>query len=126
MKKMLSILSLAGLLVVGACSDADVVSHNISKDADYFRVNRRVVFFNGITDSYLLVVEGYCSLGNDDRPKTRSVTCKVGPNEYKKHYFGLADNATYFAEQIDAVKSNPYHYKVIFKPSVLAPSIEVR
>ena len=49
-----------------SCSDADTVSYNISKEADYFKVNRRVVFYNGITGEYMLTVEGRCSLGNQD------------------------------------------------------------
>jgi len=33
--------------------DATVVSDNISKAADNFEVNRRIVMFNGITDDAL-------------------------------------------------------------------------
>lgn len=29
-----------------------------------------------------------------------TVTCKTGPREYKKHFLGLSDNVTYFAEQL--------------------------
>jgi hypothetical protein len=43
-------------LLVTACgsSDADVAAKNISKAAEQFEVARRIVFFNGITDKYLL------------------------------------------------------------------------
>lgn len=46
----------AGLvLTLTACMDDDatVVSDNISKAADNFEVNRRIVMFNGITDDAL-------------------------------------------------------------------------
>ena len=40
-----------------ACSsDADVASENLSKAADNFEVQRRIVFFNGITDEYRLTI----------------------------------------------------------------------
>ena len=59
-------LLLVGLLLaslfLGGCSDADIASHNISRDSDYFRVLRRVVFYNGITNEYMLSIEGFCSL----------------------------------------------------------------
>lgn len=117
--------ALVALLLAG-CSDADTVSYNISKDADYFKINRRVVFYNGITGDYMLTIEGRCSLGNQDKAREISVTCKTGEDAYKKHFLGLSDNVTFFVEQIDAKNVSPYHYKVIFKPSVIIPDIELR
>lgn len=121
----LLVLSMAGAL--SACSDdADVASRNVSKAADNFEVNRRVVFFNGITDKYLLTIEGYCSIVSDDASRQLEVTCKVGQDKYKKHFLGLSDNVTYFVEQVDAVKASKYHYRVTFKPEVIAPDIDLR
>jgi hypothetical protein len=91
-----------------------------------FQINRRIVFYNGITDTYVLSVEGLCSLGNYDKEGTLSVTCKTGPNEYKKHFLGLSDNVTFFAEQIEAANVSVYHYKVVLKPSVIIPDIDIR
>jgi hypothetical protein len=109
-----------------ACSDADVASANLSKAADNFEVNRRVVFYNGITDSYMLTIEGLCSLGNSDSAGELTVTCKTGPAQYKKHFLGLSDNVTYFVEQTEAAAASTYHYRVVFKPSVIIPDIDVR
>lgn len=120
---------MAGLMLLGlaACDrDADVVSRNLSTDADNFKISRRVVFYNGITGEYILQVEGLCSLGNNDTGRRMTVTCKTGPNSYKKHFLGLSDNVTFFAEQIEASPASPYFYKVVFKPSVILPNIEVR
>ncbi|WP_459208859.1 beta-sandwich lipoprotein, partial [Bacillus altitudinis] len=58
MKKKLLVLLIAVMAVMAGCSEADTVSHNISKSSDSFEVQRRVVFFNCITDKYLLNVEG--------------------------------------------------------------------
>lgn len=110
------------LALAGCSSDADVVNDNISKDADNFKILRRVVFINGITDKYELVVEGYCSV-QPGNPLT--VTCKV-PGGYKRHYLGLSDNLTWFAEQIDAQNVSSQHYKVVFKPSTIVPVGEIR
>ena len=124
MKKLL--LALACVSALAACSDADVASANLSKAADQFEVTRRIVFYNGITGEYMLTMEGLCSLGNNDKPRELSVTCKTGPNAYKKSFLGLSNNVTYFAEQIDAYPASVYHYKVIFKPSAIIPDIAIK
>ena len=126
-KKLLLIaLSALALFAVAGCrTDADVVSENVSKAADQFEVLRRVVFYNGITDDYMLTVEGYCSLGNFDAERELTVTCKVGPAEYKKNFLGLSDNVTYFVEQLDSANVSADHYRVIFKPTVILPNIDV-
>ena len=111
------------LAVTGCSSSADVASSNLSKAADNFEIQRRIVFINGITDKYLLVVEGRCSLGNADKPRELSVTCKIGPDQYKKHFLGLSDNVTYVAEQLDAASVSEYHYRVFFRPENVVPDI---
>ena len=112
----------AALTVAGCSTDADVVSQNLSKAADQFEINRRVVFFNGITDTYMLTIEGRCSIS--DNEKQLEVTCKTGPNSYKKHFLGLSDNVTYVAEQLDDADANADHYRVIFKPESVIPDID--
>lgn len=128
MKKKLTAILLGAMMMImlAACSEADTVSQNLSKSADSFQVERRVVFFNGITDKYLLTIEGLCSLGNNDDPKKLSVTCKVGKNKYKKHYLGLSDNVSFFVEQTDAKYEDPYHYKVLFRPQEIVPGIDIQ
>lgn len=108
------------------CTDADVASRNISNAADNFEVTRRVIFYNGITGDYMLTVEGLCSLGNADPSRQVTITCKTGPAEYKKHFLGLSDNVTYLAEQMESVKTDVYHYRVVFKPSVIIPDVRVK
>lgn len=115
----------SSILFVG-CSDADVASQNLSKAADQFEITRRIVFYNGITGEYMLSVEGLCSIKADDSDNQLEVTCKTGPQEYKKHFLGLSDNVTYFAEQIKSEDVDIYHYRVIFKPSVIVPDIDLR
>jgi hypothetical protein len=119
-------LFLVGLLfcVVSGCStDSEVVSRNISVDAGNFKIDRRIVFYNGITDSYILTIEGRCQVEHD---KKLAVTCKTGENSYKKHYLGLSDNVTYFSEQLDGKETSAYRYKVLFRPEVIVPDINLK
>ena len=116
-------LTVATLALTACSSDADVASENISKDADNFKVLRRIVAINGITDKYLLSVEGFCNI-NDEKTQLE-VTCKL-PDGYKKHFVGLSDNTTYFVEQMESANVSVDHYKVIFKPESIVPDIEAR
>lgn len=122
------VLALGGMVMAGglsACSnDADIASRNLSQAADNFEISRRIVFYNGITNDYILVIEGLCSQQPDN--KKISVTCKTGPNSYKKHFLGLSDNVTYFSEQMEQAKASIYFYRVTFKPSTIIPAIDVR
>ena len=115
--------AVATLLLSGCTSDADRASYNLSKAADQFEVERRVVFLNGITDTYLLSIEGRCSI--EDQGDQLEVTCRIGPDEYKKHFLGLSDNVSYFVEQMNPVDVSVYHYRVIFKPEQIVPDIDV-
>lgn len=133
MRKIKKVIVLAALpvfmLVGSACTDskADIASSNLSKAAEQFEIERRIVFFNGITDKYLLTVEGRCSVetGESALGGSLEVTCKIGPNEYKKHFLGLSDNVSYFVEQIESASVSEYHYRVIFRPEAIVPDIEV-
>ena len=128
MKRSLGVAALGLMLVGAACqSKADVASSNLSKAAERFEIERRIVFFNGITDKYLLTVEGRCSVETSDSALGGSleVTCKVGPNQYKKHFLGLSDNVSYFVEQIETADVSEYHYRVIFRPETIVPDIEI-
>ena len=105
---------------------AAIASRNLSHQVDNFEVMHRIIFYNGITDSYIMTIEGFCSLGNNDASNRLTVTCKTGQNELKKHFIGLSDNVTFFAEQIDNVDVSTQHYKVVFKPSVILPDIDLQ
>ena len=125
MRKLFAILVL--LPLIAACErDADVASRNLSKAADMFEINRRIVFYNGITGAYILTVEGRCSLGNYDSARRMSVTCKTGSSAFKKHYLGLSDNVTFFAEQMEVADVSVYHHRIIFKPQTVIPDVDFR
>lgn len=126
MKKIIAI-SIAAAVMLNACDrDADIASRNLSVAADQFEITRRIVFYNGVTGEYMLTIEGLCALGNSDKNKQLSVTCKTGHGSYKKHFLGLSDNVTYFVEQVDRAPVGIYHYRVIFKPQSILPNIEFK
>lgn len=128
-KKALLITGIASIasasLLAGCSSDADVASRNLSKAADMFEIERRIVFYNGITEQYILTIQGRCSIGSGDSTKSVTVTCKTAEDEFKKHFLGLSDNVTYFAEQLEVADASAYRYRVIFKPESVIPDIDL-
>ncbi|WP_238840709.1 beta-sandwich lipoprotein [Prescottella equi] len=118
-----AVAAMSALALAGCSStDADVASKNLSKAADQFEIDRRIVFFNGITDTYLLTIEGKCSI--KDSSGQLEVTCKTANDEYKKHFLGLSDNVSYVAEQLEGANVSTDHYRVIFKPEVIVPDVD--
>lgn len=111
---------------LSACEPAaDRVSHNISEDADNFKILRKVVFYNTITGEYIHVIEGYCSIYDDTVQDQLELTCKFGPDQYKKEFLKYSETVIYFALQIDNADVSAYHYKVYLRPQTLIPEIEV-
>jgi len=126
------LLSMLAVLTLSGCTDADIASYNISRKSDFFEIPRRVIFYNGITNEYILDIEWYCSLWwwstNSQSSvwyKEIYVVCKDW-DWYKKHFLGLSDNVTYIVEQIDPANVSKDHYKIYFKPSVIIPAIEMK
>ena len=116
-------LTVAALALAGCANDASVATQNLKQDADNFRLARRVVFYNGITDTYILEVSGFCSV--DAEPKKLAVICKTSDG-FKRHLLGVSDNVTWFSEQLAGNQVSTSFYKVTFKPSVIIPAIELR
>lgn len=118
---------MAAVTLAGCATDADVASQNLSTAAEQFEIPRRVVFVNGITDKYLFEIRGYCSVETADSALSDSleVTCKTGPNEYKKHFLGLSDNVSYIVEQLQGADVSANQYRVIFKPEAIVPDMEL-
>lgn len=118
-------LAAALLTSAGGCEDdATIASENVSKACDNFECERRIVAFNGITDKYLMTIEGRCSIV--DEGNQLEITCKVGEGLYKKSFLGLSDNVSYFVEQGEPIEASVYHYRVTFKPQAILPDPDFR
>ena len=81
------------------------------------------MFFNGITDKYLLEIIGRCSI--DDERYQLEVTCQVEDGAYRKHFLGLSDNVSYFVEHLNPANVSAHHYRVVFKPQEIIPDVDL-
>ena len=115
MKRIITLILTVIILMTAlvGCREADIVNHNISKQADYFECERRITVYNARTDTVVFVAEGYMSISNDSTNEL-VVTFKVGSNQYKKNYIYLNDWTLYVVEDITGTHTDPYHYKIYF------------
>ena len=129
MKKAIAaiVLALAVLFGATACDPgkpaAQTANENLSTAADNFEVQRKIVGVNGLTNTIAFEVEGRCSI--NDQGHQLEVTCKQGPNEFRKHMIGLSDNTFYVAEQLDAIDVSQYHTRIVIRPEAILPELNL-
>lgn len=118
-----AVIAAAAIALTGCTSDAKTASDNLSKAADQFEVQRKIVGVNTRTDEYLFYVEGRCSI---ERDGDLIVTCKQGPNEYRKHYIGQATDVAWVSTQMESVDVSVYHTRVVIRPEGIIPEFDLQ
>jgi hypothetical protein len=117
MKKIITLIlvlaCLLSMVTLCSCSAADNVNHNLSQAADNFQCLRKITVYNARTDLIIMEMEGYMSLSNNSTNEL-VVTCKTGVDQYKKNYVYLNEYVIYVVEDMDAINTDPYHYKIKF------------
>ena len=126
MKKILILIVLVlGLTGCAFETDAEIVSRNVSKEADYFRVKRRITFINLRSNDYLFSIVGNCSI-EDNTSNELEVICRIGEDKYQKHFLYKSTETTYIVEQLEYSEVSKYDYEIVFKPKSIVPiKIEV-
>ena len=101
MKKIFALLLVVICLVAcfAGCTAAENVNHNLSQKADNFEVVRKITVYNARTDLIVMEMEGLMSLSNNSTSEL-VVTCKVGPDQYKKNYIYLNEYVIYVVEDM--------------------------
>lgn len=125
-KYIIGALALAALLTAaspGCTSDADMASENLSTAAEQFEVQRRITVVNAFSDKVVFEVEGRCSI----EPSNGQLVaiCKHGPDDFRKHHTGVGDNGMWSSFQMDPVKVDVYHTRLIVKPETVLPDVDL-
>lgn len=121
-KRILCLVVVLCLLVCGlvGCRQADRVSYNLSKEADYFNITRRLAVINARTDKPVFELVGNFSIANNSDNELE-VTVEVANNKYKKHFVYLNEWTIYVVEDVSGAYVDKYHYEVNFLPEMIAP-----
>lgn len=118
MKKMKLFIICALMLTLCGCRESDIVSYNVSKEADNFNVVRKLTVLNARTDTILLELIGTFSISNNTTNELQ-IVCEVADGEYQKHYVYLNDYTLYVVEDISGSDVSKYHYEITFLPQTL-------
>lgn len=117
--------AVAGALTLAGCtSDADMASENISTAAEAFEVQRTIIGINGITGERTFFAEGRCSFEYPSSNRV-DVTCKYGPEEYRKHTFLMGDQDSVVISQEAAIDVSEYHTRIVIKPQNVIPEFDI-
>lgn len=122
-----TVIALGALLGAGlsACApESKVVGDNISKEADSFNVQRKIVAINTRTDKFLFYAEGKCSVERENGWLV--AICRHAENEYRKHLIGLSTDTFASVEQLAPIDVSRYHTLIVLRPEGIIPDIQLR
>lgn len=115
------LLVLCAAIMTGCMTEAEKVSHNVSKEADLFNVTRRVTVLNARSDTPLLEIIGNLSVQSSSGDI--DIIVEVGPGQYKKHFVRLNSWTIYVVEDISGAYVDKYHYEVNILPEMIVPIV---
>lgn len=116
----ISMLSLSGCTT----RQANVVSRNLSLEADNFNNVRQVTVINCLQGDVLFQMTGKISITADTADEQLEIIVEDENGEYKKHFIGLSDNVTYVVEDITSGDVDNYRYTLNFNPKMWLPTIQ--
>lgn len=127
MKKLCFVLALLFVLSFVSCTEAERVSHNLSKQADNFNIVRQLTVINCIEGDVLFQMTGKLSIEVDEVENQLEVTVDNGDGSYSKHFVGLGTHIAYTCEDLNlgANEVSNYKYTLVFNPKMWLPPIEI-
>lgn len=126
MRTTLAISFVAVAFLTAACTtEAESVNKNLTKDADNFKITRRVTALNTRTGVELLRVEGKCSVEAENAAKA-TVLCKTDEGEYLRHGVLRSNDITMVWEQLQSSDTSASNYRFVLRPGALVPEVVVR
>jgi hypothetical protein len=110
-------------LTLTGCAErqADVVSYNLSLEADNFNNVRQITVINCLQGDVLFQMTGKMSIEADTTDNQLEVIVETEDGTYKKHFIGLSDNVTYVVEDITNAQVDKYNYTINFNPKMWWP-----
>lgn len=125
MKKTIAIILAIVLMAVlfTGCEQrqADMVSYNLSLEADNFNVVRQLTVINCIQGDTLFQMTGKISIKADNVDNQLEVTVEDENGKYQKHFIGLSDNVTYVVEDMRVTDVSNYKYVLNYNPKMWIP-----
>lgn len=125
MKRKIVAILLAGVMTTSLAGcverEADMVSYNLSLEADNFNNVRQITVINCLQGDVLFQMTGKMSITADTSEDQLEIIAEDENGEYKKHFIGLSDNVTYVVEDITSKDVDKYNYTLNFNPNMWIP-----
>ncbi|MDF2611456.1 MAG: hypothetical protein K0R92_2930 [Lachnospiraceae bacterium] len=122
MKKTMLLILVVMMIGFTGCEErqSDVVSYNLSLEADNFNVARRLTVINQRTDTVLFQIQGNFSIEKE----SDGDLAVIGENQngtYYKHFVCLSSEITYIVEDLGTTGTDKYNYQINFNPRMILP-----
>ena len=118
----IGVLLLVSVFTLTGCErQADIVSYNLSQEADNFNVVRQVTVINCIQGDVIFQMTGRLSITADTADNQLEIIVEAKKGLYQKHFIGLSDNVTYTVEQLEVENVSNYNYVLNFNPKMWLP-----
>lgn len=115
------IIGVISITCLSGCTEAEMVSANLSQEADNFNNVRQVTVINCISNDTLFQMTGKMSITADTEDNQLEIVVEDNEGGYKKHFIGLSDNVTYVVEDITSEDVSKYKYTLNFNPKMWIP-----
>lgn len=99
---------------------SDIVSRNLSLEADSFNVARQLTVVNCRTDTVIFQMSGNFSIEKE----SDGDLAVIGEDEngrYYKHFVYLSRDISYIVEDIGKTTVNKHKYQINFNPEMILP-----
>lgn len=116
-----AMVGLMGLTGV-ACTQSERVSHNVSREAENFNVDRRLVVMNTVSHEPLLELTGKFAILSKPDLGYLEVTVEDEDGDYKKHFVGLAPTVAYTVEDVTGSSVSNTRYQISYLPDAIIPA----
>ena len=124
MKKIIAlVMAVIIVLCASGCEQrqSDIVSYNISLEADNFNTVRQITLINCLQGDVLFQMTGKMSIEADTVDNQLEVIVEESEGVYKKHFIGLSDNVTYVVEDVTGNDVDNYNYVLNYNPKMWLP-----
>lgn len=117
---LVGLIVLIALLVGCAQRESEMVSYNLSLEADNFNVVRQLTAINNITGDVMFQMTGKMTIKADTADGQLEIVVE-DDGIYRKHFIGLNEVTSYVVEDISGGDVNKYKYTLNYNPKMWIP-----
>ncbi len=117
---MITLLIVCFIVFIGCERQSDIVSYNLSLEADNFNVARKLTVINQRTDTILFQITGNFSI-EKEMDGDLAVIGENSNGTYYKHFVYLSSEISYVVEDLGTTSVNKRDYMINFNPDMLLP-----